>query len=481
MVKGEQMTDDKTNQLRQLPSVDRLLGEQAAQELSATYGHSQAVEALRETLDAVRDAVRAGADAPGSGDLIAQAGARLRERLAPTLRPVINATGVIIHTNLGRAPLSTAAQQAMETVARGYSTLEYDLQAGKRGHRTLHAERLLCELTGAEAALVVNNNAGAVLLALTGLARGQGVVISRGQLVEIGGGFRIPDVMRESGARLIEVGTTNRTHLRDYEAAIKTQLYTEDTPLVELVLRAHHSNFRILGFTTEPSLPELVTLGAKYGLPVMDDLGSGALLDTARFGLSHEPTVQESVAAGAAVVCFSGDKLLGGPQAGIIVGQAGYVEPLKSHPLARALRADKLCLSGLQATLLHYLKGEATAQIPTWRMISMGLDEIERRARRWRRSLRQSGVLAEIVDGASTVGGGSLPGETLPTKLVALPVPHPDQFAAALRAADPPVIARIEDDQVVLDPRTVLPEEERGLLGLVAEAANRVQTGAVQS
>ena len=463
--------------LRQIPSVDRLLDEQAVQELAAACGRRQTVGALRETLDAVRDEVRAGADVPDVAVIIARAGARLQEYLTPTLRPVINATGVIIHTNLGRAPLSPAARAAMEAVSRGYSTLEYDLQAGKRGHRTVHAERWLCKLTGAESALVVNNNAGAVLLALTGLARGRGVVISRGQLVEIGGGFRIPDVMRESGVRLIEIGTTNRTHLRDYETAIKAQLHTEGAPLVELILRAHHSNFRIVGFAAEPTLPELVALGTKHGLPVMDDLGSGALLDTAEFGLSHEPTVQESVAAGAAVVCFSGDKLLGGPQAGIIVGQAECVEPLKRHPLARALRADKLCLAGLQATLLHYLKNEATEQVPIWRMISMGLEEIERRARRWRRALQEAGIEAEIVDGASTVGGGSLPGETLPTKLVALPVPHPDQLADALRAADPPVIARIEEDRLVLDPRTVVPEEERELLRIVALALSQESYG----
>ncbi|HEY68229.1 MAG TPA: L-seryl-tRNA(Sec) selenium transferase [Thermoflexia bacterium] len=452
-----------SEKLRQLPSVDRLLGEATVQGLVAAYGHRQTVHALRETLDAVRDEVRDGADVPEIAALVARTSVRLREHLAPTLRPVINATGVIIHTNLGRAPLSTAARAAMEAVSRGYSTLEYDLQAGRRGHRTLHAERLLCELTGAEAALVVNNNAGAVLLALTRLAQGRGVVISRGQLVEIGGGFRIPEVMAQSGAHLIEVGTTNRTHLRDYERVLKTH---ED---VALILRAHHSNFRIVGFTAEPTLPELVALGAEHGLPIMDDLGSGALLDTAQFGLAHEPMVQESVAAGAAVVCFSGDKLLGGPQAGIIVGQAEYVEPLKRHPLARALRADKLCLAGLQATLLHYLKDEATEQVPVWRMIATELAEIERRARRWRRALRRAGVPAEVVDGESTVGGGSLPGETLPTKLVALDVAHPDRLAATLRAADPPVVARIEEDRLVLDPRTVLPEEERELLRAVSE------------
>lgn len=450
--------------LRQLPSVDRLLGTEAVQALVAAYGHRQTVAALRQTLDLARDEVRTGADVPDAATIAARTEALLQARLAPTLRPAINATGVIIHTNLGRAPLSAAARAAVEAVARGYSTLEYDLEAGQRGRRSVHAERLLCELTGAESALVVNNNAGAVLLALTGMAQGRGVVISRGQLVEIGGGFRVPEVMAHSGARLIEIGTTNRTHLRDYEQALDAH------PDAVLILRAHHSNFRIIGFTAEPTLAELVALGAAHGVPVLDDLGSGALLDTAQFGLMHEPTVQESVAVGAAVVCFSGDKLLGGPQAGVIVGKAEYVEPLKRHPLARALRADKLCLAALQATLLHYLKDEATEQIPVWRMIAAPPDEIERRAQSWRRALARAGIAAEIVDGRSTVGGGSLPGETLPTRLVALKVDSPDAVAAALRAATPPVIARIEEDRLVLDPRTVLAEEERALLRVVTEA-----------
>ncbi|MEE8392565.1 MAG: L-seryl-tRNA(Sec) selenium transferase [Anaerolineae bacterium] len=463
------MTDNQVSKLRQIPSIDRLLGEGTIQELIATYGRRQTVDTLRQTLDAVRDEVRSGADVPDVATIVMQADAHLQQQLAPTLCRVINATGVIIHTNLGRAPLSAAAQAAMETISRGYSTLEYDLQTGKRGHRTVHAEQLLCELTGAEAALVVNNNAGAVLLALTGLAQGQSVIISRGQLVEIGGGFRIPDVMAQSGARLIEVGTTNRTHRRDYATALEAH------ENVALILRAHHSNYRIVGFTTEPDISELVALGTEYDLPVVDDLGSGALLDTAQFGMTHEPMAQESIAAGAAVVCFSGDKLLGGPQAGIIVGQAKYVNPLKRHPLARALRADKLCLAGLQATLLPYVKDKATEQIPVWRMIATPLAEIERRARRWRQALRRAGLTAEIVDGESTVGGGSLPGETLPTKLVALSVAHPDQIAAALRTAAPPIIARIEAEQLVFDPRTVSPEEEKKLLKLVVKVMQDTQ------
>ena len=450
--------------LRQLPSIDKLLGLEASQRLIDAFGRQQAVDALRETLDAVRDEVREGAAIPDVASLVARASLYLQDRLAPTLRPVINATGVIIHTNLGRAPLSETARAAMEAVSRGYSSLEYDLEAGGRGHRTVHAERLLCRLARAESALVVNNNAGAVLLALTGLAQGRGVIISRGQLVEIGGGFRVPDVMAQSGARLIEVGTTNRTHVYDYQNALEAN---EDATLI---LRAHHSNFRLVGFTSEPSLGELVTLAEGHGLAVMDDLGSGALLETSQYGLAHEPMVQESVAAGAAVVCFSGDKLLGGPQAGIIVGKAAYIDRLKSYPLTRALRPDKLCLVGLQETLLHYLREESVEKIPVWRMIAAPLATIEQRAALWQETLQQASISTQVIDGLSTVGGGSLPGETLPTRLLALPVAHPDQLAAALRNGHPPIISRIEDDRLVLDPRTVRPEEEQTLLQNVLTA-----------
>ena len=457
------------NKLRQLPSVDRLLGLEAVQELIDAFGRDQVVEALRDALETVRQDVQDGGDLPPVASLVEGASLRLEERLRPTLKPVINATGVIIHTNLGRAPLSESALEAMDAVSRGYGTLEYDLDAGQRGHRTVHAERLLRQLTGAESALVVNNNAGAVLLALMGLAQGRGVVISRGQLVEIGGGFRVPDVMVQSGARLIEVGTTNRTHLYDYENALRT----DDG--VALILRAHHSNFRVVGFTSEPSLGELVALAEHHELPVMDDLGSGALLETSQFQLAHEPTVQESVGAGAAVVCFSGDKLLGGPQAGIIVGKASYIDPLKSHPMTRALRPDKLCLVGLQETLLHYARGEAVESVPVWRMIATPLDAIEQRARAWQEELRQTGVPCEVVDGRSTVGGGSLPGETLPTKLLAVSTEHPDGVARALREGVPPVIARIEEGRLLLDPRTVRAEEHDDLLRGVVDAATRTE------
>ncbi|MDW8326945.1 MAG: L-seryl-tRNA(Sec) selenium transferase [Anaerolineales bacterium] len=435
--------------LRDLPSVEKLLNRSS--ELIAAYGRPLVTEALRETLDRARARLKAAngaASAPTAEDLLGEARAQLVALSAPTLRPVINASGVILHTNLGRAPLSKAAIAAMQAAAQSYSTLEYDLGRGERGSRTVHTERLLTRLTGAEAALVVNNCASALLLVLSALAKGKGVLVARGQLVEIGGGFRVPEVMKQSGCKLIEVGTTNRTHLRDYQEARNAQ--------TALILRAHHSNFKIIGFTTEPSLEELCSLG----LPVVDDLGSGALLDTAAYGLAHEPMAQESVAAGAAVITFSGDKLLGGPQAGVILGKAELLAKIKKHPLARAVRADKITLAAMEATLLHYLKDEATREIPIWRMIAMPLDELERRAHRWREALGAG----EVIPGESTVGGGSLPGETLPTRLLAFNVKSPNAVAAKLRALPLPIIARVLDGRVVCDPRTVAVEEEAPLL-----------------
>ncbi len=440
--------------LRELPSVDRLLG--LAADLVGDYGHPLTAQVLREVLDGLRaDPPAAMPDPAAIVDLARQ---RLAEVTAPPLQHVINATGVIIHTNLGRAPLSRAALAQMQAAAQGYSTLEYDLERGARGTRAAQLERLLARLTGAEAALVVNNNAAAVLLGLTALARGKRVLISRSQLVEIGGGFRVPDVMKQSGARLVEVGTTNRTHLRDYQEALDAR--------TALVLRAHHSNFKIVGFTTEPSLAELCSLG----VPVLDDLGSGALLDTAAYGLAHEPMVQESLAAGAGLVAFSGDKLLGGPQAGLIVGRQDLVARVRRHPLARAVRADKLTLAGMGATLLHYLRAEAPREIPVWQMIALPLEAVAGRAEAWAQALRGLGLPAQVVAGESTVGGGSLPGETLPTRLVALEVRSPNALAARLRRQTPPVIARVAGGQLLLDPRTVLANEEAALLRVLRSA-----------
>ena len=446
-------------ELRKLPSVDKLLQEEAIQALAEAHSHELAVEAARQALESARQAILEGSPCPPVDQLAAMTVANLNRRLQPTLQPVINATGVIIHTNLGRAPLSEETRAAMERAARGYSNLEYDLEAGKRGSRYVHAEELLCQLTGAEAALVVNNNAGAVLLTLTALAQGREAIISRSQLIEIGGGFRIPDVMRQSGARLVEVGTTNRTHRRDYEEAIG-----EETALL---MRAHHSNFRIVGFTHEVPLVELVELGRKYDHPVIDDLGSGTLLDTADYGLAHEPTIQESIAAGASLVSCSGDKLLGGPQAGIILGQKDLVAQLRRHPLTRALRVDKTTLAGLQATLLHYLEGKAPKKVPVWWMIAMPVKAIEERAQAWASLLVEAGAEVSVVDGRSTVGGGSLPGETLPTRLVAIQVPSPDDLARRLRLGQPAVVGRIEGDRFLLDPRTVMSEQEETLVEIV--------------
>jgi len=439
---------------RDLPSIDVLL--RAGDHLTARYGHARTVEALRQAVEAARQALAAGSPLPDRDTLLAQAEAHLSQASRPTLRPVINATGVIIHTNLGRAPLSDEAIAAMQAVAGGYSTLEYDLDSGARGLRHLHSERLLREVTGAPASMVVNNNAAGVLLALSALAAGREAIISRGEQVEIGGAFRIPDVMRQSGARMVEVGTTNRTHLSDYADVI--------TPETAAIVRAHPSNFRVIGFTESVPLGDLAALAHEHDLVLIHDLGSGALLDTSVFGLAHEPQVQESLAAGADLVLFSGDKLLGGPQAGIIVGRADLIERLRHHPLARAVRPGKLALAALDATLEHYRRGEALKRVPVWRMISQPLDAIRARAERW-----ADAIPGDLVPAESTVGGGSLPGETLPTWAFSPRVDQPNDAAARLRQCDPPVIARVADDRLLLDPRTVLPEQDAALLDALKE------------
>ena len=451
------------SELSHLPSVDRLLQTDEVLALFEGYGRELVVDAVRRALEEARGRMLAGGELPAERVLVDAAVERLAALTQPSLVPVINATGVIIHTNLGRAPLSQAAMAAMRQAAEGYSNLEFDLAQGKRGSRYEHAESLLCRLTGAEAALLVNNNASAVLLTLTALGRGREVVISRGQLVEIGGGFRVPDVMAQSGASLIEVGTTNRTYSRDYADAI-----TERTALL---LRVHSSNFRVVGFVHDVPLAELVELAAQGGLAVVDDLGSGTLIDTAGYGLAHEPTVQESVASGADVVTFSGDKLLGGPQAGILVGKRASLEQLKRHPLARALRVDKVAIAGIQATLLHYLKGEATTQIPVWRMICASVEELDERAEAMAAGISRHGVAASVVDGASTVGGGSLPGETLPSRLVAVSAPSTDALARALRLGHPALVGRIENERLMLDPRTILPGQDQVVVECLAAGA----------
>jgi L-seryl-tRNA(Ser) seleniumtransferase len=454
-----------TNQYRHLPSVDRLLAEAPLRQAAAELGSSVATEAARAELAERRASLRNGGGQAANGllSVIAEAAAaRAYASLRPSLRPVINATGVIIHTNLGRAPLSDAAIAAMTAVSRGYSNLEFDLEAGERGSRYGHVEELLCRVTGAEAAIAVNNNAAALLLVLSALAKDREVVISRGQLVEIGGGFRIPDVMAQSGARLVEVGTTNRTYMRDYEAAIGEA--------TTALMRVHSSNFRVTGFVASASLDELAALATSHGLLLLDDLGSGCLLDTRPYGLTEDPTPQNSIHAGADLVMFSGDKLLGGPQAGIIVGKKELIERLRRHPLARALRMDKASIAGLNATLLHYAKGEADREVPVWRMIAAPLTDLTARARRWARLIGEG---AAVVDGRSMIGGGSLPEESLPSKLVSLPAESGAQLEALakrLRTGETPVVGRIEDGRLLLDPRTVDRREDASLVRAVKEA-----------
>jgi len=446
------------SELRRLPSVDKVISDERIKRLRELYPHDLIVGIVRQRLEAYRLAITSGSTSPSLDEIVDSVCSQVAALEQLSLRPVVNASGVIIHTNLGRAPLSKEAAMAMGLVATGYCNLEFDLDSGARGSRDVHIEQLLCQLTGAEAALVVNNNASAVLLALTVLAKRKEVIVSRSQAVEIGGGFRIPDVMRQSGAKLVEVGTTNCTYIYDYEQAIG--------PRTAALLRVHSSNFRVEGFTHSVALEEMVVLGDKHGIPVLDDVGSGCLLDTAMFGLAPEPVVQQSISLGVGLACFSGDKLLGGPQSGIIVGKKLLVDKLRRHPLARALRVDKIRLAGLAATSVLYLKGEALEKIPVWRMISMPLDEVEKRARLWAQDL---GGLARVIEGETMVGGGSLPGSTLPTRLVAIEGKVGRRnialsLARKLRHYDPPVIGRISDDVLLFDPRTVLPEEDDTVL-----------------
>ena len=455
---------------RVIPSIDELRQRPAIRALEARFGAEATLEALRDAAGSVRQAIAAGdrsfaTDTMAVARIEAAAEARLGEQFRRSLEPVINATGVILHTNLGRAPLGAAAIDRIVEIARGYSTLEYDAATGVRGRRDRHAEALLKHLTGAQAGVVVNNNAAATLLVLAALAAGREVIVSRGELVEIGGGFRVPDVMAQSGAVLREVGTTNKTRAADYAAAIGER--------TALILRVHPSNFRIDGFTERPSLGELVEIGRRFGVPVAEDLGSGHL---AGAGSPHpldriEPAVRDAVAAGVDICCFSGDKLLGGPQAGIIVGREEIVERVRRHPLMRALRVDKLTYAALEATLAEYAAGRASATIPVQRMLTMGADEIRVRAEALAARLNViDGWRAELRAGASAVGGGSAPGVELATWLVAIEKRGltPDALEERLRRLTPPVVARIERDRVLLDLRTVVPDQDQTLLGLIA-------------
>ena len=451
---------DRQAEYRKLPAVDALARLPEAALLAAAHGEVQLLAATRAALEAARQAIGGGDAAPSLTALLATMQAQLEAAEQPSLRPVINAGGVIIHTNLGRAPLSTAALAAVQAVAGGYSNLEYDLEAGSRGSRHDHARRLLCELSGAEDALIVNNNAAAVYLVLAALCQGREVLISRGQLVEIGGGFRIPDVLRQSGAHLVEVGTTNRTHLADFAQALGKD--------AAAIMRVHSSNFRQIGFVTSPLPAHLAELAHANDLLLIDDLGSGTLLDTTAYGLAAEPTIQESVQAGADLITFSGDKLLGGPQAGIVLGRAPLVARLRSHPMARALRVDKMTLAALEATLHSYRRGRAATDLPIWQMIAAAPEHLHRRAEGWQAALQAQAIACAVWRGESAVGGGSLPGETLPTSLLAIPSGDADAAAARLRRAAPAVVCRIQQDHLLFDPRTVLPAQDAALLAALA-------------
>jgi L-seryl-tRNA(Ser) seleniumtransferase len=446
--------------LRLIPSIDRLLADPRIEDLSNTYGRAPVVEALRGVTSALREGVLGG-DGQSlleAADVIGLVRDRaeqcLTSRARMSIRPAINATGVVLHTGLGRAVLAERAAQAVGAVARSHSVLEIDVETGERGSRQAHVRELLRDLTGCEEALVVNNNAAAVLLAIAALAVGREVVIARGQLVEIGGAFRIPDVIRQSGARLVEVGATNKVRAGDYERAM--------TPETALLLRVHPSNFRIVGFTEEVPLPEMVALGRRHGVPVMDDLGSGALIDLTRYGLVAEPTVQESVRAGADVVTFSGDKLLGGPQCGLILGRREALDRMRAHPLMRVVRVDKMTVAALEATLRLY-RDEPTAlrEIPTLRHLTASREELAARAERIASGLQESGLAVSLEAGISQVGGGSLPGEELPTTLVRI-LPTAEsaaELARRLRAHEPPIFTRVRQDAVWIDVRTVSDDE----------------------
>ena len=444
-----------SSSFRAIPSVEAVLSELRG---NATGPHALALEAARTAIARAREAVKAGASAPDLATISAEAEGILARLARPSLRRVVNATGVILQTNLGRAPLSARAMAAMTEAARDYTNLEFDVAEGKRGSRHEHVRDLLRRTTGAEDGLAVNNNAAALLMALQVFARGREVIVSRGEAVEIGGRFRIPDVLRESGARLVEVGTTNRTYVQDYADAI-----TEETAAI---LRVHRSNFQITGFTARPELGELAALARERGVLLIDDLGSGCLVETADYGVEHEPTVRESLDGGADLTLFSGDKLLGGPQCGLITGRGELLAELRSHPLARALRVDKLTIAALNATLMAYVAGTEREEIPVWRMLALEQDQLEPRARAWAEAAGDEG---RVVESRTMIGGGAAPGTGRPTWCAALRTERGAEWLTrALREADPPVVARVEGGETLLDPRTVAESDDSDIATTIA-------------
>ena len=467
--------------LRRIPSVDEVLTGASTQRLLERQPRWAVLEAVREVLAACRRRALAGDASPEATQALldpqaiqASVEAATARKAGPSLRPVINATGVVLHTNLGRAPLAPSALAAIAAAARGYSNLEFDLDSGARGSRQAHVENLLCALTGAEAALVVNNNAAAVFLAVNTLANGREVVISRGELVEIGDSFRIPDVMTSAGGRLREVGTTNRTHLADYEQAVG--------PETGMILKVHRSNFQLLGFTADVETASLVALARQRSLPVMEDLGSGALVDLSAFGLRREPLAADAIRAGMDVVTFSGDKLLGGPQAGILVGRRELLARLRRNPLARTVRIDKLCLAALEATLRLAREADLACQeIPVLRMLSLPAAAVGARAEALAEALRAvaPGVRCAVEAGTSEVGGGALPLQTLPTRVLTLGPGREGAGAleARLRTGEPPVLVRVQGERVLLDLRTVAPDEDAALLAALTAVLTAAQIG----
>ncbi len=455
--------------LRRIPSVERLFEAAGFQQLASEYGRSELLAATRAVLAKIRKEVIEGRiEETNFETTIDSVASSVRSLLVSTtassLVPVVNATGIIVHTNLGRAPLPESAIDALAKIARGYSNLEFNLEAGKRGHREQHAARLLARMFPGHDAHVVNNNAAAVLLVLNAFAASREVIVSRGELVEIGGSFRIPDILERSGATLREVGTTNKTRLADYEEAIG--------PSTGLILRVHHSNFRIIGFTERATTEELVDLGQAHNLPVIEDFGSGNMLPLGPYGLPDEPTVLESLKKGVDLVTFSGDKLLGGPQAGIIVGSPERVQTCRKNPLARALRVDKLTYAALEATLSSYVRESALEDVPVLKMLSTPPSEIESRSHRFVKSLKAiEGLNLHVAKGFSKVGGGAAPEEEIPTYVMTVDVAgkSAQQVLARLRFHKPPIIARISDDKVLIDLRTVLPEQENLLQSALKE------------
>lgn len=450
------------SEFRKLPSVDEVLRMPEVEKFAKKSSHGIGKMLVKEVIERTRLRIQNGETCPSLDKIRDEILKNFKKWERIMLSSVINGTGVILHTNLGRAPLSRRAIEKIEKVAEGYSNLEFEVETGERGSRYSHIESLLIELSGAEAGFVVNNNASAVLLSLSTLANGKEVLVSRGELIEIGGEFRLPEILKESGAKLKEVGTTNRTYIGDYEKSIGAE--------TGAILKTHTSNYLISGFVNSVSVSELSILAKSKEIPLIVDLGSGVLIDTTRFGLAHEPTIQETVSAGASLVTFSGDKLLGGPQGGLIVGEKELIDVLKKNPLTRTVRVDKLTLAGLQETLMHYLLGEAEKEIPIWQMISGSKESLEERGMKILERVKSeisNSIEFSLVDCSSTIGGGSLPGETLKSKGISLSSNKISVEEIGRRLRHNGVIGRIEEDSLILDLRTILPHEDNRVIELI--------------